>query len=301
MAKERERLDDRVIREPMRDLSEAIQMLVDRDFPRQYQPIIGFHVLVQGNLRISTTSAQAIRYLCTDAPVDPGHQKEFVVAAFPVARTILESLFALVFLFDDPKENTNWYYRSTLRILYEQLERWKRKFSNVEDWHDFLEQRESYLLGNAAQMGLSLEQISSSDSNKKRGIKRFPTPSRMVQGNAIKEQQRKEFLQFLNQWYYGWLSEASHLSGSRLIPANYMLAGETFHGPYALTWELYKTEAVVTSDTLLLAILSEIIVECGYDLKPKAQYIWTLLSLNNPFSKVLYEKRYQQILSRATA
>ena len=289
---ERLSIDDAVVRQPLKSLCSNIENAIEQAFPISLSSIRGLHYFVVANVKTSRNTWSAARYMCADNSSNLDLTRDFVVTAFPLARTILESLFSMVLVFDNPVDNARWYFQSSWRDDYEEHLRRKAKYANQADWKDFLAQREDVLLNSANELG-----INSSIINNIQSIKRWPNPNKMATNSKIvHDTQRKELFEYLNDWYYHTLSAASHLSGTRLIPALHLLSKASVTGPYAFTPELYKSEAISTVDTLLVAILSECIIELDLTKANETKYIWTLLSEISPYAKGLYKLRYQSLL-----
>lgn len=287
-------IDDTVVRKPLKELCAAVENSAEQTFPISLANIRRLQYFVVANIKISQNTWAAARYMCTDNSSDTDLKRGFSITAFPLARTIIESFFSLVLIFDNPTDNIPWYFHSSWRDDYEEHLRRKEKYADQADWKDFLAQREVALLESANGLGINSSAITNLKS-----IKRWPNPGQMASPDSkiVRNLERKKLFEYLNDWYYHSLSAASHLSGNRLIPAMHLLSGASVTGTYAFTPELYKSDAVSTVDTLLMAIISECIIEMGLTKANEAKYIWTLLSELSPYTKGLYKLRYQTLLS----
>ena len=285
-------IDDAVLRRPLKSLCTNVEDFTERAFPISLSSIKWLQYFVVANIKISRNTWAAARYMCVDNSSDPDLKRDFFITAFPLARTILELLFSMVLIFDNPTENIRWYFHSSWREDYEEHQRRKKKYGDQSDWKEFLTQRETVLLKSADELGIYSSTINNVDK-----IKRWPNPGKMATGSKIvRDPKRKELFEYLNEWYYHSLSAASHQTGSRLIPAMHLLSGAKVTGPYAFRSELYKSEAVSTIDILLMAILSEFIIEMGLQKVDEAKYIWTILCETSLYAKGLYKLRYQSLL-----
>lgn len=283
-------LDERVVREDFRALAMAVENKTEREFPTHLASIQGLGYLVLANLKITRNTSELVRYLCADWPEDPERKPEFCIAAFPLVRTILESLFSVLFLLDDPNARTNRYYRANWRDEFEEDERRRGQYGNDPSWSEFLDQRRVWLESFADEIGISQQERAQPTK-----VAWWPTPGGMRKDKSLSSDLKRYFT-YLNRWFYGSLSSASHLTGTRLIPAMHLLSGQLPEGPLALTTRLYKSEAMFTSYSLHLALLSECIHALGFDLGMKAQYLWVLIAPYWPPAKALYGRRYQALL-----
>lgn len=283
-------LDDAVVREDFKTLAAAVENKAEREFPLRPGSIRGLQYLVQAHLKVTRNTAEVIRYLCADVPRDPARKPEFCIATFPLLRTMLESLFSVLFLLDEPSARTPWYYRASWRDDVEENERRRAQYGSDPSWSDFLDKRSAWLASSADELRLSPHERADPTS-----ITRWPIPSRMRKYPSLKPD-LKQYLVYLDRWFYGSLSSASHLTGPRLIPAMQILLGDLPTGSFALTPELYRSEATFTSYSLHLALLSECIHDLGFDLGAKARYLWALLAPYWPLAKDMYSRRYQTLL-----
>lgn len=288
--KEPPHLDDRVIREDLQTLIIAVDNKVDREFPAVYGAIPSLQFLVHANIKITKINYDVIRYILADYPEDNARKASFCIAAFPIARTILDSLFSIVFLFDNPVENAKWYMRSSWREHREELDRFMERYSADPDFNEYIENRNKWLTESADEMLISKE-----ERFQMTRIPYWPVGHQMIKHQKLSAP-RKAFLEYLNKWFYGSLSSASHLSGPRLIPAMLLLKGMEGGGPLSLTFQRYKSEAMFTAITLQLAILSECISQLDLEYREKAKYLWVILGDYWPPTKEIYSNRYQSLL-----
>ena len=283
-------LDFAVVGDDFKTLATAVENKIEREFPRALDSISGLRYLVLAHVKITRNTSEVIRYLCADQPEDPWRKPGFCIAVFPLARTVLESLYSVLFLLDDPTTRAPWFERASWRDDCEELERLSGVYGSDPNWSSFLDKRRALLTAAAASMGLSPEEQANP-----RKLRYWPIPGQMIRGTDLGSSLRPYF-KYLAEWFYGKLSAASHHAGPRLIPAMQILSDDLPEGPFALSVALYRSEAIFTSLTLHLALLSECISAFGFDLRPKAQYLWAVLGQYWPPTKALYEKRYAALL-----
>ena len=73
-----------------------------------------------GEVKLESDIYQLIRFLCKDRFIDPWQTRGFVTAAAPLTRSILDSLFALVYLFDDIRGRSDDFAKGGWREMCEE-------------------------------------------------------------------------------------------------------------------------------------------------------------------------------------
>ena len=107
-------LDFKVIGQRLDEALEALKNLIDRDWPRQYA-IPGARALFLTMIKVAINTYQSIRFLAADSPKDSAPPLEFALSIPPLTRSLLDQLFAVVFLTEDPTTRTSWYYKGGWR------------------------------------------------------------------------------------------------------------------------------------------------------------------------------------------
>ena len=97
-------------------------------------------------LKIARWTYVASLYLLADKPEDPKRHLEYAIAVPPLNRTILDSVFNVVFIFDDFDDRLCWYFQSGLEEVQRKLARFKRKYSGDPAWSPWFLKAET--LGN---------------------------------------------------------------------------------------------------------------------------------------------------------
>jgi hypothetical protein len=93
-------IDFRLIGEELDRLLTAFKNATVREWPSKWNSLLGASLIVQGSVRITSTTYDLIRFLCKKPSwYRDGWQKlEFVTSVPPLTRSILDVLFAIVFL-----------------------------------------------------------------------------------------------------------------------------------------------------------------------------------------------------------
>lgn len=126
------------IQKPLDDLLLATANSIERSWPQQYSGNDDLKVFLLGTVKILANTYNSIRYLAADKPVNSERKLEFSVSIPPLSRTILDSLFTFVFIFDDPQNRISWYHKSGWRELFEEHQRYKTAYANNPAWTDYL-------------------------------------------------------------------------------------------------------------------------------------------------------------------
>ncbi|MGH9162564.1 MAG: hypothetical protein ACRD2X_21565, partial [Vicinamibacteraceae bacterium] len=200
---------------------------------------------------------------------------------------ILDSLFTVVFLFDDLPERTNRFYRSGWREMKEELNRYRAQYSDDPEWEEWLTGFAELVSGFKAEVGISGE-----EERNFRSIKWFPNPGKMIRDVDL-SQDRRQFLEFLNDWFYRELSADSHLAWPGLARRGISVLEDDRD-----KLEKMRSDAAMLSSILLTALISEVQVEIRWpDTLPRVQYVWTILLSAWSITRDLYEQRYSQLVS----
>jgi hypothetical protein len=128
-------------------------------------------------------------------------------------------------------------------------------------------------------------------------IKRWPTPSRIIQ----KPTASKPFLEFLHTWLYDDTSTQAHLTAGGLFSVGMFIVSDLMPESQRQLIEdrvilQYQFVNVSRTFAIVLAIASEI--NCYFKLGhgEAVQRIWTLLGGYSEESKDVYERRYKDLV-----
>jgi hypothetical protein len=81
-----------------------------------------------------------------------------VVSAPPLARTILDSLFTVVFLFEDLPTRIKWYLKSGWRELFEEHQRCRKTYDADPAWSTWLAKQSAILDQMKVDWGISSDE-----------------------------------------------------------------------------------------------------------------------------------------------
>ena len=283
-----EGLNFSLVREKLDDLYQAVHNKLEREWPDTLDSTGALPVLLRGFVLVSANTYHSVRYLCADRPPDASRRPEFAISVPPLARTLVDTLFNIVFLFANPGAHIRWYWRSSWREYREDLDRYKESYGSDPRWSEWIANLEQTIEEFREPWFVEAE-VGTND------VSYWPHPGQMLKASGL-SRERQQFLRYLNDWFYKDLSRSSHHSGPGLIVRAFTLFKypENPHRNENLVH--LKGSSVFTVITLFLAILSEIEGELRFGLAPRMEYLWGLLKAYSEEALDLYEKRYHALL-----
>ncbi len=286
----KESLDFALVWDRLGSLYQAVHNKLEREWPVSLDPTEALPVLLRGFVLLSANTLKSIGYLCADHPPDANRRPEYALSVPPLARTLMDTLFNIVFLFENPSENIRWYWRSAWREYREDRDRYKERYGDDPRWSEWLETFEKTLEGFREPWFVE----AGTDA---KDVRYWPHPGQMLRCSELSED-RRAFLQYLNDWFYKDLSRSSHLSGPGFILRSFTLFEYPENPKREENLVHLKGSSVFTVVTLFLAILSEIEGAVRFGLAPRMEYLWGLLKAHSEEALDLYEKRYSKLLQK---
>lgn len=178
--------------EPLDKLLTSTINLVERVWPQQYEDSVELKLLLLGFIKITQNTYESIRYLCADKPADAGRKLEFSVSVPPLARTILDTLCTVIFLFDNVQQRISWYHKSGWRETYEEYVLYKNAYGGDPQWAKHLSMLEALIKYGQHTWGITDEEA----KNPKKYIHWWPNPGKMARISNTSED-RRTFLRYL--------------------------------------------------------------------------------------------------------
>jgi len=234
-------------------------------------------------VRLNENSYRTILYLCAD-DIDERGDLEFVLSVPALARTILDSVFNVVFLLQDLEPRTKMYMRAGWATIQEEIRKWKDnrggdpvtdpELLQLQNYYDTM--KTDYLITPAEEADPNL-------------IPRFPHPGGMLRRTDI-DADRLDFLKLLNNLFYGSFSEDAHM---KWPPT--MLKGSFFLQPKddrRDNLDVLRLDYFMKSVIFLITLLSELELglRCGFSADLK--YVWQAFAANSEAAKI-YDTRYK--------
>jgi len=268
------------------DILVATYNRLDREWPAKWHAYPNAQVLMEGTARTVSNTYHTIRILSSDKP-QPPIMREDALSVGPLSRTILDSLFMVIFVFHDLPARAAWYWKSGWRSLWEGVQRYIAAHGSDPAFSEWIALQTQWLDITAARYGLTVAEI----ANPKLIRPWWPHPGGMLKDKSTSPD-RLALMRFLNDWYYGGLSSESHLSLSGLVTRSAPLIPG--HDPDELEWRMDKqrSDNFLVATFVALAFASEIEIECRFGSSDRLKYVWTVLAGYAKGAKTLYDKWY---------
>ena len=284
-------LQFKVIRDELDRLIEALNNLLDREFPKELSSILGLQPFLLVAILTSKNIYSGIRYLAADLPKDPTRKLEFGLIISPMGRMLADILFSIVFMREDLGSRVEWYHRGGWRELKEYYERNRSEYGSLPEWENCFRQFEDWLEQQRVVFGISEE-----DAANPKNLPYWPIPGQMLRDKALSEKGQR-FLRFLNDWLYKELSSDAHMSAAGIMRRHGQLLREEDEERKKILSKL-KSDSMLTVITLMVAICSEINDICHYGREEKLSYLWRILVEYWGEAKDFFERRYREMLKK---
>src|SRR5688572_20979131 len=112
-------LDFRVVAGPLGSLAEATVLKLEREWPRHHANISGGQLVFRLKTQLAFTTYQSIVYLSAERPADFARKAAFTSSVPPLSRSILDTLYSIIFILEDVAPRIAWYYRAGWREMWE--------------------------------------------------------------------------------------------------------------------------------------------------------------------------------------
>jgi hypothetical protein len=283
-------LDFGTIQKPVDTLYQATANLLDRSPPESLRNHVAAAVLLESIVRANYNAYRSILFLCADGP-EGGRRPEYALSAGPLNRTILDSLFTIVFAFQNLAARSKWYFQAGWRDKKEEHDRIFGRYKDDPDWSDWLNEHGMVLAKARNTWG-----IPPSKAENPREIQWWPNPGRMMR-NVETSEERRAFMQFLDAWYYKNLSAQSHLTCSGLVMRAGVLLPHQDTDNQDQVLNKQRSDNVAIAVILSIALLSEIEIELNLGLSERLRYVWGILIQYMGYAREMYTLRYAHALS----
>jgi hypothetical protein len=275
----------------LRELLTSTANKLDREWPDHRAQSRYSQTMLLSLVLAATNSYDSILYLCADKPADPMRKPEFALTVTPLSRVILEVLFTVVFTLEDLEGRSTWFHKAGWREMKEELKRMTDHRRTDPRWADYMAGLERV----AATLRDELEISADDEATTLRNTKRWPLPSQMK--NQPLSSDRKEFLEYLEDWFYRALSQDVHLSFRGLARSSRYLLLKTRRRNDPEEMRRHKSDVLGITITLLLALMSEIEIDFRFGLADRLRFVWGLVNPVFTQGEEIFEQRYAARLS----
>jgi hypothetical protein len=260
---------------------------LEREWPATVAAHDGLAPTLRALVMVSANTYRTIVFFCADTPESIARKLEYGLSATPLSRTLLDALFTVVYLFDDPVTRPEQFYRGGWREKFEENRRYHGAYGNDPSWAAFAAQDDKQLRELEALVGITASERANPGS-----VAYWPTPAAMR--NKIQNADRKAFLDYMNDWFMREMSQDTHLSYPGLLRRFRPLTAPSHAREDVLS--KWKSDAVGTSVALMLSLMSEVEIELHYGLGERLKYVWGIVNQYFLLSREIYDIRYKNRL-----
>lgn len=294
---EMKRNDFGLIRDQFDSLRMATGNKLDREWPRSGRLAVeGGRALVLGLYKGAENALNATRFLTADTPPNDARKPEYALAVSPLARSILDVLCSLVFVFGDFESRVRWYYKAGWREVVEETERLRAAYGENSEWQENLSGRDELIERGKVTLDLTPDEASGAAP-----VKRWPIPERMLK-TLPEGTDRHLYIRYLIDWFYRTMSQEAHHSWAGLARSYPILVrGHLADDERKHRLEVMRTRQVNTCLTLAMAINTELELELRFGLNERAKYVWAILRDWSDEAREIYDRFYAPVLGPAKA
>jgi hypothetical protein len=266
---------------------------VEREWPAKWSAYPGAAYVVESVARITNNTHWSLKYLLAQEPPRTERKVEFALSAIPIVRSLLDSVFLLVFLFEDLPARSVWYLKGGWREHAEELARYKTTYLSDPEWKDWIAEFEKMV-----EDSKKLSGVTPAEAANLKILPYWPIPGAMLRSGKPTADDQK-FLEHLNDWFYRNFSSHSHLSLPGLILRSAGLRPAIDEEAERLkTWRLEKqrSDTIAMEILMCLCVMSEIEIVGGFGLGTRPKYVWGIANGFFGFAKEIYQLRYEKSL-----
>ena len=288
-------LDFKVVGESLDKLLVALGNKLSREWPAKYNHAAGAPELFVMHLRIARMTYRSALYLGGDTPVDPRRLPEFSVSLPVLNRSILDSLFTILFILEDLPSRCAWFHEADWKEIRLDLDRYTAEYGTKPEWKNYLED-----LAKLCQMALGHVKLSAAQTANPKALRSWLNPGAMVSYGVSPKAPLppvQAFMKYLNDYFYIDLSQQAHLGGWGLVKRGGFLIDQIRNlpgtNPQIKKYRYYQIGQTVT---LVLAMATEIEMHFNFGLRQDALFVWNVAAPVMAVTNEVYQKRYKTLL-----
>lgn len=240
------------------------------------------------NLQLACIHLRAISVL------KENDDETLIISAVPITRAISESLFVLIYVFEDFKDRTCDFAKSLVREEKRAIRIFNERYLNKSDeWNKWIVDNPVKLEKIQKRLESEFSSLGITNFDWDNDKNRFPRLSK-IKESFPETSSTRQFLNFLDDIYNRELSGFSHSESQAIAFLDAFL-----HKNGKAVRESFKAKTFGLSYVVVLSFLTEIEINLQYGLKEKLKDIWVNLT-NIPetdIAKEFFEMRYQNLLN----
>jgi hypothetical protein len=285
----RRTLDFSLIQKGWETLLAAMELKIEREFPAEHEAS-GARVVLYFTFKVARNAYKTVLYICADKPKDPFRLLSYSVSCPPIVRSLVDSLFTIVFILEDLDVRASWYHKSGWREHEERYFRYKEMYGSDPEWSQYLDE-----LRRAQEAGKKIWGISTAEASNPKSIPYWPIPSQMIP--AAKTPPTRDFFRYLQDWFYRELSQESHLSSPGLATRGSLLEAAEKNMPDSEEHLQHcKSVQATMAFVLMVAICSELEQHFNFGLRDRLLVMWRM-SEELPIPNEIWQKRYREMFA----
>jgi hypothetical protein len=263
----------RELREPVFECIETIINKIERERRAELEArAVGMRMFLLTHIRVARRTYEVVEALATQR-TQLSLNIEVAVAVPPLARVLLESLFSVTYVFDDPGVRLPLFWQGAWKRIAEQYIEYSTAYGNDPRWQPWLQdlaKQGDGLRDDLARQGTPLLPAWLANPSQ---APRWPNPGKMV--GRCNDAWRKDTLGYFDVRYYGPQSNAAHLSGTGMLAQG----GIVLPNQPESTKEKYFSDQFLIALTMLLSLISQYAI----DVNPEPLFARRLVALwTNP-------------------
>jgi hypothetical protein len=288
-------LDFQLIERPINTLLAAAANTIERACPVELSRVPWAQPLFLVAVRVATVTYRTIRHICANLPKDHASPVEYSISVPPLNRSVLDIILTLMFILEDPDQRCGWYFKAGWRESRLNYEKHLTNYGDSPDWQPWLTVVLDHLHKGKAFFGITPDQEANPST-----IPSWPNPGAMKSYGVRKDDATpagRNFMKYLDDWYYKELSVQSHLSAFGFeTRGGILIKGLPPDEDATRELQRFRSIQVSKSVTLTMIFLSELELGLHLGFQERIKYVWTILAAHALEAKEIYELRYASAL-----
>jgi hypothetical protein len=285
-----------LIQEKLDTLAQATVNKIEREWPSQYRHLPFAQSFFALSLKLARHTYRTVFYLCADQRLGEHDWRwEYTLCLPAVNRTLLDSLFNIVFMLEDLEPRSAWYFQSGWRETRIEYQRYQMQYGSDPAWTPWLDGAKAFLDQGSQHFGISASELAGPAQKAT-----WPNPGRMpnYQIDPMTRPPDREFLAYLNDWFYREMSAEAHLSAFGLVKLGALLLRHDLPEEQSdqIVNEFYpkhRSVQVTRTVILLLCLVAELERHFSFGLAIRIIELWNVLGESAPEALEIFERRYK--------